>query len=181
MFTLKIESSLELVLVKPSFAKDYYTIVCAQRDYLGQWLAWPVHADSEEFFLLFVNKSIDDYTEGKSLTCAMVFEGEVVGNISFNTLSQALKKVEIGYWLSKDFQGKGIVTKSVLKFISYAFNQLDMEVVQISAAVGNTASRKVCDRLGFKLDGIIKNSENLNGRIVDHAVYSLNHEQWLKT
>ena len=83
--------------------------------------------------------------------------------------------------MSKDFQGKGIVTKSVLKFISYAFNQLDMEVVQISAAVGNTASRKVCDRLGFKLDGIIKNSENLNGRIVDHAVYSLNHEQWLKT
>lgn len=181
MFTLEVETDLELALVEPSFSKAYYNIVCEQRDYLSQWLVWPAHADSEGFFESFVKKSLNDYAEGKSLTCAMVFQGNVVGNISFNVISYELKKVEIGYWLSNEHQGKGIVTKSVSKLIAYAFSQLKMEVVQISAAIDNTQSRKVCDRLGFKLNGVITNSENLNGRIVDHAVYSINRDQWPKT
>lgn len=181
MFTLKIENDLELALVEPSFAKSYYDIVGKQRDYLSKWLCWPPDANSEEFFLSFIRKSLHDYADGKSLICAMVFCGQVVGNISFNTISYELKKVEIGYWLSSDHQGKGIVTKSASKLIAYAFNELKMEKVQISAAVENESSRKVCERLGFKLEGIISRSENLNGQIVDHAIYGLNRARWLET
>lgn len=181
MFTLKIEKDLDLALVEPSFAKSYYEIVVNQRDYLSKWLTWPPHANSEDFFLSFIRKSLHDYADGKSLICAIVFSGRVVGNIGFNTISYKLKKVEIGYWLRRDYQGKGIVTKSVSKFISYAFNELKMEKIQISAAVDNSSSRKICERLGFKLEGVISNNENLNGQIVDHAIYGLNRAQWLKT
>ena len=181
MFTLKIENDLELALVEPSFAKKYYDIVGKQRDYLSQWLTWPSHAKSEEFFLSFIKKSLHDYANGESLVCAMIFCEELVGNISFNTISYELKKVEIGYWLSCDYQGKGIVTKSVSKLISYAFNELNMEKVQISAAVDNDSSRRVCERLGFKLEGVISNTENLNGRIVDHAIYGLSRAKWSET
>lgn len=48
-----------------------------------------------------------------------------------------------------------------------------MEKVEISAAVENAASRAVCERLGCELEGIITRNENLNGRIVDHAIYGL--------
>lgn len=177
MFSLKIDDHLKLALVEPSFAKSYFSIVSKQKDYLGQWLAWPAFADSEDFFLIFIEKALHDYAEGKSLTCAMIFNGEVVGNISFNTILRSIKKVEIGYWLSQDYQGKGIVTRSVIKLIDLAFNELEMEKVQISAATENLSSRKVCERLGFSLEGIISNSENLNGRIVDHAIYGLKREK----
>ena len=40
-------------------------------------------------------------------------------------------------------------------------------------ATENLASRAICERLGMKLEGIISNAENLNGRIVDHAIYGL--------
>ena len=181
MFTLKIERDLELALVEPSFAKSYYYIVGKQRDYLSKWLTWPPHANSEEFFLSFIQKSLHDYADGKSLTCAIVWCEKVVGNISFNTISYELKKVEIGYWLRSDYQGKGIVTKSVSGLISFAFNVLKMEKIQISAAVDNDSSRKICERLGFRLEGIISHSENLNDHIVDHAIYGLNREKWLET
>ncbi len=53
-----------------------------------------------------------------------------------------------------------------------------MEKVEISAAVENQSSRKVCERLQFNLEGIITRSENLNGRIiVDHAIYGLHRSK----
>lgn len=179
MFELKIDEQLTLVLVKPDFAKSYYELVMKEQAYLNEWLVWPKLADSEEFFLSFINKSRKDYEEGKSLTCAIFYCDKLVGNISFNSISTELKKAEVGYWLSANYQGKGIVTKSLSKLISYAFEQLDMERVQISVATENTPSRRVCERLGFKFEGAISNSENIHGRIVAHAIYSISKAKWL--
>lgn len=181
MFTLTVNNNLKLALVQPSFAECYYQIVSEQRDYLKQWLAWPEHADNVEFFQAFIKKSLHDYADGKSLTCAMIYHDEIVGNISFNSISTALKKVEIGYWLRQDYQGKGIVSQSVTTLINYAFEQLKMDVVEISVAVDNQPSRKVCERLGFTLNGVITNAENLNGRIVNHAVYSLHKNDFYQS
>lgn len=173
MFTRTVNQDIQLALVEPSFARHYYAIVKAQREDLGQWLAWPRHADSEAFFAGFIQKALHDYADGKSLTCAILYRGKLVGNISYNTISHALKNVEMGYWLSQDMRGKGIVTACVRHLIDYAFDGLGMEKVQISAAADNQPSRKVCERLGFDLEGIITRNENLNGRVVDHAVYGL--------
>ncbi|MFT4927478.1 MAG: ribosomal-protein-serine acetyltransferase [Phenylobacterium sp.] len=178
MFTLRVEEGLALTLVEPSFAKHYYHTVCEQRDYLSQWLVWPALADSENFFASFIDQSLKDYANGTSLTCAMVYHGKIIGNIGLVSISQPLKKVEIGYWLNHEYQGKGIVTKSVARLISYAFDILAMEKVEISVAVENTGSRKVCERLKFELEGIISNSENLNGRIVSHAIYGLSRARY---
>jgi len=180
LLLFKIDQALTLTLVEPSFAKTYYEIVQAERDYLSQWLVWPPYADSENFFISFVNKSLRDYADGKSLVCAMIYHGQLIGNVSFNTICHELKKVNIGYWLSANYQGKGIVTRSVAKLISHAFNQLGMEKIEISAATENFASRNVCQRLGFTLEGTISNSEHLNGRIISHAIYGLKKEQWLE-
>ena len=48
-----------------------------------------------------------------------------------------------------------------------------MEKVEIEAAVENKLSRAVIERVGGTLEGIIKNAENLHGKIVDHAVYGV--------
>ncbi|HGF7528491.1 TPA: GNAT family N-acetyltransferase, partial [Vibrio cholerae] len=178
MFTLDVDTDLKLALVDPKFAPQYLEIVSREREYLSQWLAWPPHVNSEEFFLSFIKRSLHDYADGKSLVCGMIYKDKLVGNISFNSISYQLKKVEMGYWLSSDYQGKGIVSRSVLKLIDVAFTDLDMEKVQISAATGNQPSRNVCERLGFVLEGTITRAENLNGRIVDHAVYGLDRTSW---
>ncbi len=173
MFTLDVDSELKLALVQPSFAKKYVEIVTEQREYLSEWLAWPPHGKSEEFFLTFVRKSLLEYAEGKSMVCSMIYKDELVGNISFNSIDHNLKVAEIGYWLSEKHQGKGIITRSVSKLIDIAFSDLAMEKVQISAGEGNAPSRAVCERLGMKLEGIITKKENLNGRVIDHAIYGL--------
>lgn len=180
MFKLDIDNTLSLALVQPSFAAEYLTIVSRDRAYLAQWLVWPEHGKDQEFFARFIEQSLHDYALGKSMTCGIIYQGELVGNISFNTINHTLKKVEIGYWLAQAQQGKGIVTKAVAEMIEIAFTQLDMEKVQVSAAEHNSPSRRVCERLGFTLEGVITRAENLNGRVVDHAIYGLSRERWIQ-
>lgn len=173
MFSANVDEELQLALVRPEFAAEYLRLVTTQRDYLSQWLAWPKLAHDEDFFLNFVKKSLHDYAEGHSMVCAMLYQGKLVGNISFNHINPQLEKVTIGYWLSQDDQGKGIVSRALNYLIAYAFDTLEIQKIEISVAVDNLPSRKVCERLGMQLEGTITRSENLNGRIVDHCVYGL--------
>ena len=84
-----------------------------------------------------------------------------------------MKKVEIGYWIKESVQGNGIINRVCKKLIEIAFTDLSMNKIEISVASDNLASKAVCERLEMKLEGIISNAENLNGRIVDHAIYGL--------
>ncbi|MCZ8485540.1 GNAT family N-acetyltransferase [Vibrio lentus] len=72
---------------------------------------------------------------------------KIVGNCSFNTIDYNTKKVTIGYWLSELNKVKASSPVWFKKLIDIAFNELDMEKVEISAATENMSSRKVCERL----------------------------------
>lgn len=71
MFTLNVDNEIELALVQESFAPLYVELVAEHKAYLSQWLAWPDFCSSEQDFRLFVHRSLHDYADGKSLTCAI--------------------------------------------------------------------------------------------------------------
>ncbi|MFB2579255.1 GNAT family N-acetyltransferase [Acinetobacter sp. c2-A9] len=173
MFSRKIDDDLSLALVSPSFAKDYWRIVSQQKTYLGQWLPWVAEMDGEKPFVDFAKAMLHKYADGENLTCAIFYQGELVVNISFNTIDHELKKVQIGYWLSQDYQGKGIMTRAVSAMLKIAKENYAIQIADIRAAIDNLSSRAVPERLGFSFDGIIKNGELVDGRILDHAVYTL--------
>nr|WP_236798277.1 GNAT family protein [Aliivibrio fischeri] len=66
-----------------------------------------------------------------------------------------------------------IITRAVSKLIDIALTDLQLEKIQIAAGEHNLPSHKVCEYLGMTLEGIITNHENLNGRIINHAIYGL--------
>lgn len=178
MFTHSIDDELSLALIQPSFAKDYVELFKTNKDYLGEWLTFPhmPNAGTEAFFLTFIQESLTQYGKGKTLVCAMIYKGNIAGNISFNTIDHDRKCAEIGYWLDKASQGNGIVTRSVEKLIDIGFNDFNLTKIQIDCAVDNLSSRAIPESLGFKLEGIITQAECINGKIIDHAVYGLQQE-----
>ncbi len=178
MFVREVDDSLMLALVEPGFAARYMEIVDAEREYLGRWLAWPHNAHNREFFMSFITNALQGYSAGQSLTCGILYQGELVGNVSLNKIDRQLSKTDIGYWLSEQCQGQGLVTRVVSELLHIAFDELKLEKVEIAAAVENLASRKVAQRLGFTLEGVIRRAENIDGRVVDHAVYGLLAEEW---
>lgn len=173
MFSLKVDDQIQLMLVHPSFAPRYVELVKDSYDDLAQWLVWPPFCKTVADFEGFVKRSLHDYADGKSMTCGMFYQNELVGNVSFNNINRQLKKVEIGYWLATGFQGKGIVTRVCQKLVDLAFNQLHFDKVEIQAASENTASRAVAERLGMSLEGVISNAEVVDGVMLSYAIYGL--------
>ncbi|MFA7401791.1 MAG: GNAT family protein, partial [Bacteroidales bacterium] len=84
------------------------------------------------------------------------------------------QKTEIGYWLSESFQKKGIMSLSVKALIDYAFQQLQLNRIQIKCAVGNNESKHIPQRLGFTFEGIEREGEFLSDNtFTDLEVYSI--------
>jgi len=181
MYTDVLDRDLSLAMLEPEFASAYLSIVEDERDYLSRWLTWPPHAQDEAFFSEFITRSLHSYADGTSIVCAILYRGELVGNISLHNIDNGLAKAEIGYWIRQSSQGMGIVHRAVRAMLAKAFDQLGLLKVEIRAAVDNHPSRKVCERLGFTLEGVITRAENLHGRVVDHAVYGLSSDAWVKT
>ena len=166
-----------MYLVNEAFTKRYVELTEQSNEYLSKWLAWPKICKTQDDFKVFVNASLHKYADGKCMTCAIEYRGEIVGNSGFNTIDHDLKMVEIGYWIGEQYQGAGIITRVCRFFIDYAFTKLDMEKVQIAVAVGNLPSRAVCERLGMQLEGIITNQEKVGDKILNHAIYAVHRTE----
>lgn len=177
LFRHEVDSEVKLVFLQESLAENLFKLIDSDRDYLSEWLPWPPLTKSMEDEKTFIKSAIIAFAEGKSMACAIEYLGQIVGVIGYNKIDKSLSKVEIGYWLSSKFQGKGIVTRACKYLIQYAFDGLNIEKVQISVATGNKASRNICERLGLTLEGVIRNYENLHGEIVDHAVYGIRADE----
>jgi ribosomal-protein-serine acetyltransferase len=170
---IKIDEELELRQLEKGDSKDIFRTIDSQREYLGKWLPFveftKKESDSEEF----VDSVLSVPTEKSEYIFTIRKCNEFAGLIGFKDSDRLNKKTEIGYWLSEGFQKQGIVTKAVEKLCEYAFNELDMNRVQIKCAVGNVPSKNVPKRMGFKLEGIERQGELLSGNIfTDLEIYS---------
>lgn len=173
MFRLTVDKDINLVLLQESLAETIFQLVENNREYLTKWLPWPPETKTVEDTKDFIKKALTSFAEGERMSCAIEYQGEIVGVIGFNKIQKDLKKVEIGYWLSEEKQGKGIVTRACKRLIQYAFEEMGMEKVEIQVQPGNSDSQKICERLGFTKEGTITNSGNLHGTIIDLMIYAI--------
>ncbi len=184
VFIKEIEKNLRLSLLTPNKAEELYNLVDKNREYLKKWMIWPPETKSPDDTKSFIKGALVGLSEMNEMACGIEYEGSLVGVITFNKIDSNLKKVVIGYWISEEYQGKGIITKSCFALINYAFSTLHMEKIEINVATKNVPSQKICEGLGFILEGVITNSENLHGNIVDHNIYGLakiEHNKTLKS
>ncbi|WP_319560748.1 GNAT family N-acetyltransferase [Marispirochaeta sp.] len=171
---IQIDKTVTLQNLKASDAGDIFRTIDRQREYLGKWLPFVETTkrleDSEGFVASVVNADERNFEHVFSIRK----NGEFIGLIGFKDTDRQSKKTEIGYWLSKDQQGQGIMTRAAQRLCEIAFSELGMNRVQIKCAVGNKASKKIPKRLGFLLEGIERDGELLSGgEYTDLEVYSL--------
>jgi RimJ/RimL family protein N-acetyltransferase len=99
--------------------------------------------------------------------------GRVLGSIGA-TWNESRDVVEIGYWLRADARGHGVTTDAVRLITAWAL-AAGAARVQLRAAVGNDASRRVAEKAGFQLEGVLRSAywNPRLGQRVDWAMYSL--------
>ena len=166
---MKITDKISLRPLQVDDANYMYNTIDAQREYLGQWLPFVAGTTSVAVTKAFVDSAVD--ADDKTYT---IRSGDkFVGLIGFKATDKANRKTEIGYWLSEEHQGQGIMTRAVERLCKYAFEELGLNRVQICCAVGNTPSSNIPRRLCFKFEGIERAGELFpDGSFADIEVYS---------
>lgn len=173
MFEIQIEQGFSLELLHPCHAAELFALVDKNRDHLREWLPWLDYSKEENDTREFIKTTMKQYADGLGFQAAMVFKCKIVGVIGYHPLDRLNRSGGIGYWLDKQNEGNGLMTKALLKIIELGFGKLDLEKVTISCASENRKSRAVAERLGFKLDGFLRQNEWLYDHFVDSAVYSM--------
>jgi|SRR5690625_1750367 len=168
-------------MLKVSEAPLLFALTDQSRNYLRQWLPWVDHVKAVDDSLQFIERSFETYANRENLNCGVFFKEQLVGIVSFNSFDWTNYIGEIGYWLSIDQQGKGVMTQAVKAFVDQAFTYFDLNKVEIYAALQNKKSQAIPERLNFKKEGVIRDAEWLYDRYVDHIVYGLLKNEWVIT
>lgn len=103
------------------------------------------------------------------------FEGKTIGHVWLSLLSTDIRKkhqASLGYVISKGYRGKGIGTKALKLLVDYAFRKYKLKRLATYTRTFNTASRRMLEKLGFKLEGILRKNKWKNGKYLDDCMYA---------
>jgi ribosomal-protein-serine acetyltransferase len=154
-------------------AGELFALTDANRAYLRRWLPWVDAVTSVAHTREFIETVVEQRESGRGPVFAIVHGAALIGTIGFRPIDRLNCVGEIGYWLAAAAQGSGIMTGCCRFVVRYGFYTLDLHRIQIAAAVDNLRSRAIPERLGFRLEGVLRGRENRDGVFIDHAMYAL--------
>jgi ribosomal-protein-serine acetyltransferase len=173
MFSAIIRPGLELRLLEERHTKVVYALADRNREHLREWFAWVDATKSEDDILAFIRRSLHQFASNLGFSAGIWEQARYAGNISLHKVDWLNRRAEIGYWLGREFQGRGIVTDACRAVTRHALVELELNRVEIRCATGNAKSKAIPMRLGFTLEGVLRQAELLHERYVDLEVYSM--------
>lgn len=96
-----------------------------------------------------------------------------MGACGFNYYNPTHEKIELGFWLLSEFQGKGVMREVLPVIIAYIFTNWKVHRIEALVEVGNDASCGLLERSGFIKEGTMRECEMKDGRRISLLVYSV--------
>jgi ribosomal-protein-serine acetyltransferase len=158
-------------------AAELTAVVAENREHLARWLPWAATYGYQDS-LDYIARSQAQIEAGDGFEGAIVVGGEIVGGAGFHSIDRLNRSTSIGYWLTAEAQGGGLMTATVRALLDHAFGPWELHRVVIEAVVDNARSRAIPERLGFTEEGIAREAKRIRGRYEDAAIYAMLASDW---
>lgn len=170
-----------VALLRPMQASDREALVAAAAD--GElWKLWYTGVPSAESIDSYLATAFAQQEAGESVPFCVVEQatGKVIGSTRYCNIEPAHRRAEIGYtWMAKSFQRTSVNSECKYLLLRHAFEQCDAIAMEFRTHCMNRGSRRAIERLGAKLDGVLRNHRvEPDGAFRDTAVYSIVREEW---
>lgn len=153
---LHVDENLTLELPTLENAEDLFSVVNLNREHLREFLGWVDNTTTVEQSAKNIQDRIDGYVNGDTASFVIKHDKRIIGSAGYVKLNGACKNGEIGYWISKDYEGKGIVSKCVKTLLEYGFGELKLHRITIKCSSKNSKSAAIPKRFGFTHEGTIR-------------------------
>jgi ribosomal-protein-alanine N-acetyltransferase len=99
--------------------------------------------------------------------------GALAGGISIGNIRYGVAQTgQIGYWMSKDYAGKGLMVESVELVLRHGFETLRLHRIEAACIPDNRRSIRVLEKAGFQREGHLRSYLRINGAWRDHVLYA---------
>ena len=143
---------------------------------------WYTPVPSPEGMTAEIDRRLGLYALGTMMPFATIdaTTGKAIGMTTFMNIKLENFKVEIGStWMANSYQGTAINPEAKLLMLSYGFDVLSCNAVELRTHEKNAQSRAAISKLGAKLDGMLRNDMVMpNGTLRNTAVYSITKDEW---
>lgn len=180
MLTHWLDEQSELRMLQPHQAEALFALTNTNRKHLRRWLPWVDGNTTLEDTKAFIQGALEGLARGEQLPLTVWHQNKLAGTLTLFDIKPPHRTAEIGYWLGTAFEGRGLMTKAVSALIDYAFFELGLNRLEIRASTKNLKSRAIPERLGFVLEGVLRQEVWLYGKPQDMALYALLKQDWLK-
>lgn len=143
-----------------------------------KYLARPLCNNLDEAMAL-INIIEQKLETNEGINWAITIKGSntLIGFIGHYRIKWEHFRSEIGYMLSPEFQGKGIVSEAVKLIVDYGFKEMKMHSLEAVIDPANTASARVLEKNDFIKEAHFKENEFFEGKFIDSVIYSLLKKQ----
>ena len=146
------------------------------------WTLWYTFVPRPDQMSAEIDRRLALQAEGSMLPFAVIDNatGKAVGMTTYMQADEANRRLEIGFtWYRKSVQRSDLNTQCKLLLLTHAFEALNCVAVEFRTHAFNQQSRKAIERLGAKLDGILRNHRIMpDGSMRDTCVYSIIASEW---
>lgn len=145
------------------------------------WQLWYTAIPRPERMRAEIERRLGLQAQGSMLPFAVRdASGRMVGMTTFMHIDATHRRVEIGStWTAKSAQRGPLNTECKLMLLTHAFEQLSCIAVEFRTHFFNQQSRRAIERLGAKLDGVLRHHQvGPNGTLRDTCVYSIVASEW---
>ncbi len=170
-----------LVTLEPLAQGHHDDLVEAVKD--GElWTLWYTPIPTPDRMRAEIDRRLDLQARGTMLPFAVIdaATGGAAGMTTYMDADPASRRLEIGStWYRESVQRTGLNTQCKLLLLTHAFEALDCIAVEFRTHFINQASRRGIERLGAKLDGVLRSHRVMaNGTLRDTCVYSIIAAEW---
>lgn len=171
----------KLVTLEPLCQDHHDGLVESARD--GElWNLWYTFVPTPLTMRADIDRRLALQTAGSMVPFVIIANAtrRVVGATGYMNIDAENKRLEIGHtWYAASAQRSGINTETKRLLLAHAFEELDCIAVEFRTHFFNRASRAAIERLGAKLDGILRNHRRgTDGSLRDTCVYSIIAGEW---
>lgn len=149
-------------------AEDMY--LYASNEEVTRYVTWDTHSslsDTNEF----INSFLPHYDAPWGIE--LKENGKFIGTVHFVWWQPKHNSAEIGYVLSKEYWGKGLITEAAKAIIPFGFESMNLVRIQARCFLENEGSERVMVKLGMSFEGISRKVMYVKGEYKDLKVYSL--------
>ncbi|MBM7703574.1 GNAT family N-acetyltransferase [Metabacillus iocasae] len=176
-FSTEFETD-KLLIRMPKPGDEYAVFEAVNESHadLKEWLIFAQKEQTLEDITLDIRKAQIAFLNREDLRFLVFLKetGELVGSSGLHRIDWSIPRFEIGYWINSRFSGKGYMTEAAKGITDFAIRELNARRIEIRCDSRNVKSQGVAERLGFTLEGILRQNGKCvkTGELIDTCVYS---------